>query len=145
MSIFIRFFCVICLLLASMPVKAEELVYTDIEEGEPAPFTGLLYTQSAISKILSDHSLEIDRMKIDYEYQIKVTNNDWESKYDILQKKYDLEVQMYEDMIMRRDNIIDSNAGKRFKIPDNVKFVGGIVVGAAITITIAYSLDTLAY
>ena len=50
---------------------------------------------------------------------------------------------MYNDMIERRDSLIDNK--KRFQIPDTVRFVGGVVVGAAITVTIAYSLDTLAY
>ena len=139
----LRLYGLVCFLLASSPSYAEELKYTEIQEGDPAPFTGLLYTNAAIAKILSDHELELEKLNIDFEYQIKLNNSDWQFRYDILEKKHELETQMYIDMIERRDILIDNK--KRFQIPDNIKFIGGVVVGAAITITVAYSLDTLVY
>ena len=138
----LKLFIIAYLLVPSISY-AEELIYTEIQEGEIAPFTGLLYTNLAIAKILADHELELEKANINFEYQIKSNDADWQFRYDILEKKYELETQMYLDMIERRDSLIDNK--KRFQIPDNIKFVGGIVIGAAITVTIAYSLDTLAY
>ena len=84
---FVRLLTLVCFLLAPNSVSAEDLTYTEIEAGDTAPFTGMLYTHAAIAKILADQALEIEKLNIDFQYQLKISNSDWQLKYNILQKK----------------------------------------------------------
>ena len=50
---------------------------------------------------------------------------------------------MYREMINNRDLVIKNNPVHLQSIKTEWSFVGGIVLGAAITVGIAYSLDNL--
>ena len=130
------------LLLLSLLCNAEEK-YTDLKEGEVAPFSGKLLTNEALAKILSQHQLELDRCKIDGESKLAEKSLEMQFKYDLLENKFILTADMYEAMIENRDNVIQKTPAFKQGVKTDWAFIGGIIVGAGITIGIAYSLDNL--
>ena len=60
------------LLLMSLlkPLQAEEK-YTELKQGEPAPYAGVLLTKESIAKIYADQEATIASLKIDYEIKLK--------------------------------------------------------------------------
>jgi hypothetical protein len=130
------------LLLLSLLGNAEEK-YTDLKEGDTAPFAGKLLTNEALAKILSQHQLELDQCKISGESKLEEKALETQFKYDLLENKFLLTSDMYEAMIENRDDVIQKTPAFKQGIKTDWAFIGGIIVGAGITIGIAYSLDSL--
>ena len=63
------------------PLQAEEK-YTELKQGEPAPYAGILLTKEAIAKIYTDQELEIGKLKIEHEYQLNTLSLTEKTKYD---------------------------------------------------------------
>ena len=124
------------------PLQAEEK-YTELKQGEPAPYAGVLLTKEAVAKIYTDQQAQIDMLKADHTFALKEKDLLWQSRYDLLDTKYKLNEDMYKQMIINRDNAIKDLPINQKNIKTEWSFVGGIVLGAAITVGIAYSLDNL--
>ncbi len=124
------------------PLQAEEK-YTELKQGEPAPYAGVLLTKEAIAKIYTDQQSKIDILKIEHDYELKEKDLSWQTQYDLLETKYKLNESMYKSMIENRDNAIKTAPAHRQSLKTEWSFVGGILIGAGITIGIAYSLDNL--
>ena len=118
------------LLLISLlkPLQAEEK-YTEIKQGDPAPFTGVLLTKEAIAKIYTDQQAEMAKLKITYEANIREKDITWQSNYDILDSKYKLNETMYKGMIENRDNVIKNLPIHQQNIKTEWSFIGGFVLG----------------
>ena len=124
------------------PLQAEEK-YTELKQGEPAPYAGVLLTKAAVAKIYADQQAEIDRLKLNHKIAIKEKDITWQSSYDILDSKYKLNETMYRAMIDNRDEVIKSLPIHQQTIKTDWGFVGGFILGAGITVGIAYSIDNL--
>ena len=124
------------------PLHAEEK-YTELKLGEPAPYAGVLLTKEAIAKIYADQQEKIAKLKLYHNITIKEKDITWQSSYDILDSKYKLNETMYKGMITNRDNVIKNLPVHQQTIKTDWGFVGGFILGAGITVGIAYSLDNL--
>ena len=133
------------LLLMSLlkPLQAEEK-YTEIKQGEPAPYAGVLLTKEAIAKIYSDQEAEIKKLKADHEHNINLLKLSEKSRYDLLDKRYKLDVEMYQAMIQNRDNAIKSLPIYSQNHKSDWSMIGGFVLGSIITVGIVYSVDKIA-
>lgn len=124
------------------PLQAEEK-YTELQQGEPAPYAGVLLTKEAIAKIYADHQTEIAKLKLENDIQIKKSELNNKIKYDLLDAKYKLNENMYKEMITNRDKVIKDLPVYQQNIKTDWGFIGGFVLGAGITVGIAYSIDNL--
>ena len=132
------------LLLMSLlkPLQAEEK-YTELKQGEPAPYTGILLTKEAIAKIYTDQAFKIEKIKAEYEFELKEKDITWQSSYDLLDTKYRLNENMYKQMITNRDNVIKNLPVHQQTIKTDWSFIGGFILGSAATIGIVYSIDKI--
>ena len=73
--------------------------YESMEKGEKAPYDGLLFTNEAIIKIITNKHLELDKLKLDKDTEIKKIQLD----LDILKKQHDLETKITKDL---NDNLL---------------------------------------
>ena len=132
--------------MAAPPAHADDdLDFVNITEGEAAPFSGKLLTNEALADILSQHQLEIDQLKIDYEAKLAKQKLDGKLSYDMLDTRYKLDVEMYTSMISNRNNLLQNQFQPSYKTHNNWRFALGFIAGSATTIGIAYSLDNLVY
>ena len=124
------------------PLQAEEK-YTELKQGEPAPYAGILLTKEAIAKIYADQESEIAKLKIDHEYQINTTKLSAKTRYDLLEKRYKLDIKMYKEMIQNRDNAIKSLPAYSQGYKSDWSMIGGFILGSVITVGIVYSVDKI--
>ncbi len=123
----------------------EDLDFVNISEGEAAPFSGKLLTNEALAEILTRHQLEIDNLRIEHAAELEKQTLGAKLRYDMLDTRYKLDTDLYTGMINNRDLLLkDFNPNERSTLTD-LRFTGGFLAGAAVTIGIAYSLDTLVY
>lgn len=140
------FFLIFSLFMTTTPAHADDnLDFVNIAEGEVAPFSGKLLTDEALADILSQHQLEIDQLKIDYEAKLAKQQLDDKLSYDMLDTRYKLDVEMYTSMINNRNDLLQNQFQPSYKTHNNWRFALGFLAGSATTIGIAYSLDNLVY
>ena len=124
------------------PLQAEEK-YTELKQGEPAPYAGILLTKEAIAKIYADQEAEITKFKIEHEYQLYTVQLSCITKYDLLDKRYKLDVEMYQAMIENRDNAIKKLPVYSEGYKSDWSMIGGFILGSVITVGIVYSIDKI--
>ena len=124
------------------PLQAEEK-YTELKQGEPAPYAGILLTKEAIAKIYTDQEAEIAKLKVEHEYQINNVKLSSNTKYDLLDTRYKLDIKMYQVMIENRDNVIKKLPVYSQGYKADWSMIGGFVLGSVITVGIVYSVDKI--
>lgn len=130
----------IFLLSLLKPLQAEEK-YTELKQGEPAPYAGILLTKEAIAKIYADQESEIAKLKIEHEYQLNTVKLSDNTKYNLLDTRYKLDVEMYKAMIENRDDAIKKLPVYSQGYKSDWSMIGGFVLGSVITVGIVYSLN----
>lgn len=140
---FIEVHTVLMLLISLMkPLQAEEK-YTELKQGEPAPYAGILLTKEAIAKIYADQESEVAKLKIEHEYQLNTVKLSSNTKYDLLDTRYKLDVEMYKAMIKNRDDAIKKLPMYSQSYKSDWSMIGGFVLGSVITVGIVYSVDKI--
>jgi hypothetical protein len=124
------------------PLQAEEK-YTELKQGEPAPYAGILLTRESIAKIYADQETAIAKLKIEHDYQLNTNKLAAKTKYDLLDKRYKLDIEMYQAMIKNRDDAIKKLPLYSQSHKADWSMVGGFVLGSAITVGIVYSIDKI--
>lgn len=125
-----------------LPLQAEEK-YTELQQGEPAPYAGILLSKEAIAKIYADQEAEIAKLKAEHEYQLNTVKLSGNTKYDLLDMRYKLDVEMYQAMIENRDNVIKKSPAFTQNYKSDWSMIGGFILGSVITVGIVYSIDKI--
>ena len=125
-----------------LPLQAEEK-YTELQQGEPAPYAGVLLTKEAVAKIYADQEAEIAKLKAEHEYQLNTVKLSDNTKYDLLDMRYKLDVEMYQNMIKNRDKAIQNMSVYNNSVKSDWSMIGGFILGSAITVGIVYSIDKI--
>jgi hypothetical protein len=111
--------------------------YEDMEKGEKVPYDGLLFTNEAIIKIITNKHLELDKLKLDKDTEIKKIQLDLE----ILKKQHDLEAKITKDLNdnllkLKQDRIDSLEGSKKW---DDVKLFSALGLGIILSVSIFYA------
>jgi hypothetical protein len=111
--------------------------YESMEKGEKAPYDGLLFTNEAIIKIITNKHLELDKLKLDKDIEIKKIQLD----LDILKKQHDLETKITKDLNdnllkLKQDRIDSLEGSKKW---DDIKILGALTLGIVLSVTVFYA------
>jgi hypothetical protein len=118
---------------------AADIDFVNISEGDPAPFAGKLITDEGLAKIIAQHEADQLQSDLDLEYAVQEKVNELNLKYDLLNTRYEVEKQMYEEMITARDEQLKINRRQDFW--RRFATYAGFFVGAGTTVGIVYSLN----
>ena len=123
------------LLILSFTANAvEPAKFTILEYKASAPFTGVLFNEKAMAKILSDYDLAIYARDIKTDYQLKIQKEEYDFKLENLKIEYKALTDEYDLFIMQKDKEISILADSLKKTSPRHKwlyFAGGILVGTA--------------
>ena len=123
------------LLLLSMNASATEPPkFTIIEYKTPAPFSGVLFDENAISKIMADYDLYKYSCDIQKDYELKIQKEEYEFKLENLKIEKQSLTDEYDLFIMQKNTEIDALTDALKKTSPRYKwlyFAGGILVGTA--------------
>jgi hypothetical protein len=136
---------ILSLLLMQPAFSQDTLDYVTIAEGEAAPFSGKLLTDEALAKIISQHELELETLRIDYEAKLEKQVLDSRLTYDMLDARFKLDTEMYTNMIDNRNLLLKNFQPEPPTWKKDFRFIGGFLAGAGVTIGIAYSLDKMGH
>ena len=86
----------------------EKPKFSNIKQGEVAPFDGRLFNDAAVSKIIVDNQFGNLECKLRVDFEIGQVRAEEQYKYDILYAKSEADNQKYQEIINIRDQHIQS-------------------------------------
>ena len=118
---------------------AADVDYANINEGDPAPFTGKLLTRAALAQMIATHEKEMLQADLDREFELQKKTDELNLKYDLYYARCEANKEMYTQMIEIRDEVIKIQSRKDWI--HRLAFFGGFALGTATTIGIVYSVN----
>ena len=136
------FICV-CLFLFSTVAHADEAI-TTLVEGEPAPFTGTLFSTAAAARLLADMEANQELCQVHIETQLAL--QEAKLTYELETTKASLAAcQLRETEIIelkqQQINLLSIELERANRVPKWVIFSGGVVGGVGLTIASAWALN----
>lgn len=114
--------------------------FSNIKQGEVAPFDGRLFNDAAVSKIIVDSQFQNLECKLRVDFEIGQVRAEEQYKYDIFYAKSEADNQKYQEIINIRDQHIKSL--EKYVRPSNAHWwaIGGFTIGAGAAIGIMYAI-----
>tara|TARA_B100000900_G_scaffold402100_1_gene407569 strand:+ start:2941 stop:3363 length:423 start_codon:yes stop_codon:yes gene_type:complete len=113
--------------------------YVEVQQGQPTPFEGFLFTTNAVSTIIAKHDEELSLLSANHDLEMKKLESKYKLDYDTLDLRYKSETEMYKQMIEVRD--VQLRSASRKDILQKWGTYGAFVVGAATSVAIFYSVN----
>ena len=118
----------------------EKPKFSNIKQGEVAPFDGRLFNNAAVSKIIVDSQFQNLECKLRVDFEIGQVKAEEQYRYDILYAKSEADNQRFTDVINIRDQHIQSL--EKYVRPSNAHWwaIGGFTIGEGAAIGIMYAI-----
>jgi hypothetical protein len=129
----------VIMMMFQLPANAVDLDYRHITKGDVSPFSGVVMTNDALVQMIATHEAEVRICELDNDTQLKLNKNDSDKQYELLELKYNMDKELYEELISIRDNQIKKDKTK--DVIQRVAFFGGFILGSATSVGIVYSLN----
>jgi len=127
------------LLLISLAF-AENPTYSFLDEGEPAPFKGILFNDAAVKELAVEDKLKAETCQIEINYYVERAHAEKQLEYDLLKAETTAEVDKLNEMVLIRDErIVDLEKQIKPQRPFWWMF-GGFVIGTTSAIATFYSV-----
>ena len=119
---------------------AEEAKFTNLKEGEVAPFDGRLFNDPAVSKLIVDHQFRDLECKLRVDFEVGQVKAEERYRYDLLYAQSEADNQRFTDVIDIRDEHIKSL--EKYVKPSNAHWwiAAGFVAGASTAVGIMYAI-----
>ena len=115
---------------------AEEPKYTNLKEGEIAPWAGRLLNEAALRILVEENATQDLTCDARVEFKVNETRIEEKYRYDILKVQTDAEIKQLNELVKIQDKFI-----KDLKPKNNIwPVVAGFIGGAAISIGIMYAV-----
>ena len=127
------------ILLLSMAL-AEGPTYSFLEEGESAPFKGILLNDIAMKEMVVGDKLKVEACQIEIDYHVGRANAEKQLQYDLLKPETTAEMDKMNDFILIRDDRI-ADLEKQIKPQRPFWWMfGGFVLGTTSAIATFYAV-----
>ena len=127
---------------ADLFAQEEDPQFTQLQEGDPAPFAGTLFNPTATAQLIADREFRLTDCDLRVNYEINLLTAKHDLEYNLLQVRYDsLEERTTALSNLRDQEIVDLQEMVR-KHPNRHShwfFAGGFIVGAATSIAIYFA------
>ena len=118
-----------------------DLRVTDLAEGQTAPFTGILLTTDAMTKIQYDHALQMALLRNTHSFDLQRVQLrlDTETALRLSEKK--LHDELFASQLRRIESLEEIAMNKRPDWVMPVAILTSFVVGSAVTVGITYAVN----
>lgn len=116
-------------------------LFTKIEKGEVAPWSGRLFNDEAVSQFIVNDKFKVEQCNIQIDYEVEKSKAYLDLDYQKKILSLEAQNQILNDKVTLRDNRIRSL--ESLKTPPNPFWyaISGILVGSGITIGITYAVN----
>ena len=109
--------------------------------GQEAPFSGVLLTTDAMTKMQYDHSLELSLLKSQHDFSLQTLQLQFDAEQSLRQTERSLHETILSSRLERIQNLEELAIAKRPDWVLPVAILGSFVVGAAVTVGITYAVN----
>jgi hypothetical protein len=115
--------------------------FTKLEEGDPAPWSGRLFNDEAVTQFIISDKFKVEQCNIQIEYELQKTTANLFLEHQKAIIELESKNKLLADKIALRDSRITGL--ESIKTPHNPFWytVGGILIGSSITIGIAQAVN----
>ena len=118
-----------------------DLRITGLSQGERAPFTGILLTPDALSKVENDAKLEISLLKTQHEFGIQRLQLKLDAEQALRSSEKKLHEDLFQSQLRRIESLEEIAINKRPDWVLPVAILTSFVVGSAVTVGITYAVN----
>ena len=124
-----------------LSISSADPMFTKIEKGELAPWSGRLFNDEAVSQFIVNDKLKVEQCNIQIDYEVQKSKAYLDLNYQKKIIELTTHNQILNDKVLLRDNRIQNL--ETLKTPPNPFWytIGGILVGSSITIGITYAVN----
>jgi|TARA_R100000008_G_scaffold38936_2_gene22268 uncharacterized protein YhaN len=136
-------------LLFPATIFAEEVddpKFTQLEQGEEAPFAGTLFNPAATAKLIADHQYSLLECDLRVQYEIDRARADMRLQLDSLQISYNALDERHKLLMDIKNNEIDTYREMALNQPnDNSHWwlLGGVVAGIGLSLGTFYAVTEI--
>ena len=136
-------------LLFPATIFAEEVddpKFTQLEQGEEAPFAGTLFNPAATAKLIADHQYSLLECDLRVQYEIDRARTDMQLQLDSLQISYNALDERHKLLMDIKNNEIDTYREMALNQPnDNSHWwlLGGVVAGIGLSLGTFYAVTEI--
>ena len=128
------------LLAWSPTAHADEPKFIPLEEGQPAPFSGRLFNNAAVSKFIIEDRMKVEQCGIQIEYEVGKANAASKYRYDLLYAQSEASDQRLNEVLSIRDEEIKFLRKSYEPSKNHWWLAAGVVIGAGASIGIMYAV-----
>ena len=137
----LKFISIILLIVFPLTATAELPQIAPLNEGDPAPYSGVLYNATAVAETIAQREALIAQHKLNLEILEERLKAECTLQLDNLIADLDLCNQRYNSMVEIKDEQIKNLQDMALEKPNSSWwFIGGIGTGVLLTIGVVYAL-----
>jgi hypothetical protein len=133
-------FSLMLFLLVIPDAHGEEPKFTPVQEGDVVPFTGRLFNDAAVAKLLVDKQFEGKQCELRVDYEVGLMRTKEQYKHDILLAKSEADDMRLNELINIKE---DENTYLREQLKPSYAswwLAGGFIAGSAASIAIMHAV-----
>lgn len=137
----LRYISIILLIIFPLTAVADLPQVAPLNEGDPAPYSGVLYNAVAVAEtiaqreaLIAQHSLNLEILEERLRAELGLTIDNLQADLDSYEKKYNSMVEIKDEQIRNLQEVALDKGNSSWW------FVGGIGSGILLTIGVVYAL-----
>lgn len=137
----LRYISIILLIIFPLTAVADLPQVAPLNEGDPAPYSGVLYNAVAVAEtiaqreaLIAQHSLNLEILEERLRAELGLTIDNLQADLDSYEKKYNSMVEIKDEQIRNLQEVALAKGNSSWW------FVGGIGSGILLTIGVVYAL-----
>jgi hypothetical protein len=127
---------------AAIPAIAEEGGdegdYVEVEQGEPAPYSGYLFDHGGVAGLIARHDKELEQLTLDKDTEYKKLKLNLEAELTKKQSELDIGKKLSEDILKLNKEELKLTQTKLERVSwlSPAMFITGLVLGSIFTINV---------
>ena len=115
--------------------------FTALDQGEPAPFSGRLFNDEAVTKLIVEDKFKVEQCNLQIDYEKKKLETLHKYEIDKIAIELNSQIKILENKVDLRDQRIKQLEKLSKPIKPIYYIAGGFLVGTAATIGITYAVN----
>ena len=120
--------------------------FTQLEQGDAAPFAGTLFNPQATAQLIAESQFEMSECDLRIEFEVDKTQAQCQLQLSILQASYDSLSQRHNELMIIKNDEIETYRTMALERPNRNNhwwLAGGVVTGIGLTLGVLFATQEI--